>query len=282
MSRCVRELLDTAAATLRGYVDAASLDAQVLLAHVLQRDRSWLFAWPEHIPGRLQVERYLDLVERRRMGHPVAYLIEHRAFWSLDLRVTPATLIPRPETEHLIEAVLELPLADDAEVLELGTGSGAIALALAHERPGWSITATDVSVAALEVARANAKRCARGEVDFRQGDWFAAVAERRRFSLIVSNPPYVAVDDPYLSRGDLRFEPDGALVAGEDGLRCLRHLIAESPSYLLPGGWIWLEHGATQGLDVRNQLSQCGFSAEQTRRDLAGLERCSGAQLSGR
>lgn len=281
MTPCVRELLDTAAATLRQHGDSASVDAQVLLAFVLDRDRSWLFAWPEHIPEPGQVERYLDLIERRRTGQPVAYLIERRAFWSLDLHVTPATLIPRPETEHLIEAVLELPLAENADVLELGTGSGAIALALAQERPDWSITATDVSMAALEVARANAARYAMRNVDFLQGSWFAAVAKARRFSLIVSNPPYVAANDPYLSSGDLRFEPQGALVAGEDGLRCLRRLIAEAPSYLENRGWLWLEHGAAQGLSVRSQLSQHGFDSVQTRRDLAGLERCSGARLAG-
>jgi release factor glutamine methyltransferase len=172
-------------------------------------------------------------------------------------------------------------MSEDAEVLELGTGSGAIALALAHERPGWSITATDVSRAALEVARVNATRYEMDNVDFRQGDWFDAEAKGRRFSLIVSNPPYVAVDDPCLSSGDLRFEPHCALVAEEDGLRCLRHLIAEAPFHLDTGGWLWLEHGATQGPSVRSQLSQCGFDSVQTRRDLAGLERCSGARLSG-
>ncbi|MGD1983719.1 MAG: peptide chain release factor N(5)-glutamine methyltransferase [Chromatiaceae bacterium] len=280
MTRRVRDLLESAVATLHGRVDDPATDAQLLLSHSLGRDRSWLFAWPEHAPEAAQTGRFLTLVEKRHAGEPVAYLTGRRAFWSLDLQVTPATLIPRPETEHLVETALELALDADACVLDLGTGSGAIALALGRERPAWTILATDVSAAALEVARRNAVHNEVEQVAFRQGDWFDAVPEGMRFSLIVSNPPYVADRDPHLAAGDLRFEPRQALAAGRDGTDALRHLIANAPGFLAPGGWLWLEHGALHGATARQLLTLHGFEQIETKADLAGLDRCSGGRLA--
>lgn len=279
MNRRVCDLLEMAVESLRGHVETPSIDAQVLLAHTLDRDRGWLFTWPEHEPGRPAIQRFTALVARRCAGEPVAYLTGRRAFWSLDLQVTTVTLIPRPETEHLVETVLELPLPPQASILDLGTGSGALALALARERPAWSVVATDACAAALDVAQANAVANAIEGVTFRHGDWFDALATGQRFSLIVSNPPYVAADDPHLSSGDLRFEPREALVAGHDGMTAIRHLVATAPRFLEAGGWLWLEHGADQGAAVRTVFSRHGFGEVQTRRDLAGLERCSGGRL---
>lgn len=280
MTRRVSDLLEGAVDTLHGRVDDPANDAQLLLSHTLGRDRSWLFAWPEHAPDAAQTERFLTLVETRHGGVPVAYLTGRRAFWSLDLQVTPATLIPRPETEHLVETALELALAADACVLDLGTGSGAIALALGRERPDWTILATDVSAAALEVARRNAVHNGVAQVNFRQGDWFDAVPAGMRFSLILSNPPYIADRDPHLATGDLRFEPRQALASGNDGADALRHLIATAPGFLAPGGWLWLEHGAMQGATVRRLLVLHGFVQVETKADLAGLDRCSGGRLA--
>lgn len=278
MSQSVCDLLERAVDALRGQVDDPATDAQVLLSDILGCDRSWLFAWPEHEPEAALAERFVALIERRRAGEPVAYLTGRRAFWSLDLQVTPATLIPRPETEHLIEAVLALDLPTDAGVLDLGTGSGAIALALGRERPSWQILATDASAAALEVARRNAAHNAVDRVTFRHGNWFEAVPADMRFALIVSNPPYVADQDPHLALGDLCFEPREALAAGDQGTDDLQHLIATAPAYLETGGWLWLEHGATQGTIVRQLLALHGFRDIQTKCDLAGLERCSGGR----
>jgi len=275
----VRELLRDATAALSGGDDTPGIAAEILLADVLDRPRSWLFAWPEHRPRDDQAEAFRGLIERRRAGVPVAYLVGWREFWSLRLEVTPATLIPRPETEHLVEAVLHTELRPGARVLELGTGSGAIAIALAHERRDCRILATDCSSAALAVARRNARGLQLSHIDWVGGRWFAPLGSAGRFEVIVSNPPYVAEHDPHLERGDLRFEPRQALAAGPDGLDALRALIDQAPDYLRPGGWLWLEHGAAQGATVRALLETRGFSAVTTGCDLAGLERYSGGRF---
>lgn len=277
----VRDLLRGAAQALSGEVDQASLEAQLLLAHVLGRDRAWLYAWPEaEVPAAVGM-RFLELVEQRRAGRPVAYLTGRRAFWSLTLEVTPDTLIPRPETEHLVEIALALDLPADARVLELGTGSGAIALALASERPGWRIEAVERSPAALAVARANAAKLGLDRIRWLQGDWFAPVTAGSRYALVVANPPYVAEGDPHLARGDLRFEPRTALASGADGLDDIRVIVRDALAHLEPGGWLWLEHGADQGRAVAALMAAGGLEAVCTERDLAGLERHTGGRAPG-
>jgi release factor glutamine methyltransferase len=280
MSR-VRDLLRDAAQALSTRVDAPALEAQILLAHVLGRDRGWLYAWPEHQVPAAAGALFLGLVEKRCAGQPVAYLTGRREFWSLSLEVTPDTLIPRPETEQLVEIALGLALPADAHVLELGTGSGAIALALASERPGWRIDAVERSPAALAVARANAAALGLERIRWLQGDWFEAVAPDSRYPLIVANPPYLADQDPHLARGDLRFEPRAALASGSDGLADIRVIAAASPGHLEPGGWLWLEHGHDQGQAVAAVLAGAGLESVRTARDLAGHERHTGGRASG-
>lgn len=259
--------------------DSGRRDAEILLGYLLGKSRGWLYTWPEHALTAVQAADYAALLNRRRAGVPVAYLTGEREFWSLSLQVTDATLIPRAETETLVEWALELPLPPTAAVLDLGTGSGAIALALASERPGWRVTATDASAAALAVAGDNARRLCPGRVRCLQSDWFTDLGGEQ-FDLIVSNPPYVENDSPWLGSGDLRFEPRTALVAGSTGLDDLRQLVAAAPAHLRPGGWLLLEHGFQQGQAVRELLVAAGFAEVVTRRDLAGLERTGGGRRS--
>ena len=257
----------------RARVDAA--DAELLLAHVLGASRGWLFA---HGEEALQAEagaRFAALLARREAGEPVAYLVGRQGFWSLDLLVTPATLIPRPETELLVElALARLPPDAPARVADLGTGSGAVALAIAHERPNVQVVATDRSAEALAVARANAARNLVGNACFREGDWLAPLAGER-FALIASNPPYIALADPHLEAGDLRFEPAAALSSGADGLDAIRTIARDAPAHLVPGGWLLLEHGWDQGAPVRQLLRQAGFAEVATAQDLEGRDRVS-------
>jgi len=265
----VRHLLDAA----RGRLDAA--EAEILLAHALGQSRAWLFAHARDPVPDGAAAAFQALVARREAGEPVAYLCGRRGFWSLDLAVTPDTLIPRPETELLVELALErLPPDRELQVADLGTGSGAIALALACERPRARVIATDASAAALAVARGNAQRLGLGNVELRQGDWFAPL-QGLRLDLVASNPPYIASDDPHLARGDLRHEPASALASGVDGLDDLRTIAAGAPAHLLPGGWLLLEHGWTQGAQVRALLDAAGFADVATCRDLEQRDRVS-------
>jgi release factor glutamine methyltransferase len=255
----------------------ADLDAQLLLAHVLAVPRARLKSHPEDLPEPARTQHYRRLLARRAAGEPLAYLTGSRDFWSLRLRVTPAVLIPRPETELLVERALALRTAADGRVADLGTGCGAVALALASERPRWQVVATDACADALAVARANAAALGLSRVEWRHGDWYQALPDER-FDLLVSNPPYVAQDDPALATASLRHEPPRALTPGLDALSCLRTLVRGAPRHLAPEGWLLLEHGATQGADVRRELVDAGFRHVRSHRDLAGHERMTEGQ----
>ena len=258
-------------ARARDLIDPA--DAALLLAHALGKPRSWLFAHADDLLGEADAARFDALLARRVAGEPVAYLTGSRGFWTLDLAVTPATLVPRPETELLVElALARLPAVAPVRVADLGTGSGAIALALAEERPRAHVVATDASPEALEVARGNAVRNRIGNVAFRLGSWLAPLAGEC-FDLIASNPPYIADGDPHLSQGDLRFEPAMALSCGPDGLDAIRIIVRDAPACLRPGGWLLLEHGWDQGEAVRALLAEAGFVDAATARDLEGRDR---------
>ena len=251
------------------------VDAQVLLAHVLGADRAWLIAHAtDPLPGA-RADAFFQLAKRRRDGEPVAYLTGHREFHGLDLIVSPAVLIPRPETETLVDVALERLPADRAvRVADLGTGSGAIALAVAKARPLARIVATDASEEALAVARTNGERLGLGNVSYACGDWYGALADDHPpFHAIVANPPYVAAGDAHLGEGDLRHEPSLALTPGDDGLGAFRAIVAGARSRLVPGGWLVVEHGYDQSEAVRALFDGAGFHAIEARRDLAGIPR---------
>jgi len=271
----IGELLSWAITQLND--DQANTDAQALLAHITGHDRSWLFAWPEKTLDSASVDSYKSLIQQRAAGKPVAYLTGTRGFWTLDLTVSPDTLIPRPESEHLVERVLKIGNDDQAfHVLDLGTGSGAIALAIARERPHWQVTAVDFSQAALKIAEQNAISHNIRNVNFLHSDWFKQVTGS--FDLIVSNPPYIAEKDRHLCQGDLRFEPRNALASGLDGLDDIRLICEQAFNYLKPGAWLIFEHGLNQGQRCRDLLNKKKYQHVFTERDLAGLDRISGGQ----
>ncbi|BAZ95197.1 N5-glutamine methyltransferase [Thiohalobacter thiocyanaticus] len=261
--------------------DSPRLDAQILLGHVLTRPRSYLYAHGEDLLTESEWQQAEALLEQRLTGHPIAHLLGRREFWSRELEVSPDTLIPRPETEITLELALEqIPVGADRALLDLGTGSGALALMLALERPGCRVTAIDISSAALAVARRNRERLGVDNLELLEGDWFTPVAGRR-FQLIVSNPPYVAERDPHLDAGDVRFEPRRALAAGAAGLDALEQLIMQAPEHLEPGGWLVLEHGFDQADSVASLLREKGFIDIQCRHDLAGQPRATAARHPG-
>ena len=261
------------------------LDAQVVLAHVLAKDRAWLVAHADELLTAEQEAAFFALAKRRRDGEPVAYLTGFREFWGLPLRVSPAVLIPRPETETLVELALSrLPVDRDLRVLDLGTGSGAIALALAYERPRARVLATDNSADALAVAEDNARRLGVANIDLARADWCDGLPDAWRdvaFNLIASNPPYVAIDDPHLREGDVRFEPAAALVSGLDGLAAIRQIVAGARAHLAPGGTLVVEHGYDQAAGVRALFADAGLSDIVTARDLAGILRVVAGRRSG-
>ncbi len=266
-------LLARATTRLAVTSDSPRLDAELLLAHLLTTDRARLLVLSEDALPPAVATAFETLVARREAGEPVAYLLGRREFWTLTLQVNPAVLVPRPDTELLVQIGLDALAGTPApRILDLGTGSGAIGLALAAERPDAAVELTDLSAQALAIAEAN--RAALGLMNARtlQGDWFGPVGDAR-YHLIVSNPPYLAVDDPHLATPELGHEPPGALVSGPTGLEALAAIARRAPAHLLPGGVLALEHGAAQGEAVRELLRAAGLRAVRTRRDLAGLER---------
>jgi release factor glutamine methyltransferase len=257
------------------------VDAQVIFTHLLGVNRAYLVANPMRVLTESEDARMDSLVARRQMGHPVAHLLGAREFYSRDFAVGPDVLIPRPETETLVEAAIGHSRVggNPARVLDLGTGSGVIAITLALEKPAFEVTATDSSAAALEVARANAKTHG-ANVEFLQGDWYAPVAGRR-FDLIVSNPPYIAAHDQHLEQGDLRFEPQSALTDGSaDGLDSIRAIVAGASRQLNPGGWLLIEHGYDQAGAVERLLAGAGYHSRVSIPDLAGIPRVAGGMRS--
>lgn len=258
--------------------DAAKLEAEVLLAFVLEKPRSHLYTWPEQEIHFKHSERYNRLVKRRFSGEPIAYITGEREFWGLRLKVSPDTLIPRPETERLVEIALEyIPPQSAFRIADLGTGTGAIALALASERPNTLIVATDISDAALSVARRNQAEFGLSNVQFFQGNWFEALNRyqdsAKRFDFILSNPPYVAEQDPHLQQGDLRFEPVQALSSGKNGLQDIKTIILEATRFLADGAYLLIEHGYDQADDVIDLFDKSGYSDVKCFRDYGERER---------
>jgi release factor glutamine methyltransferase len=255
--------------------DSAQLDAELLLSHTLQVSRSYLHAWSDRTVASEQANIFFSYLDRRAAGEPIAYLLGTKEFWSLTFKVTGATLIPRPETELIVEHVLaQLDANSEMVIADLGTGSGAIALALAHERPRWLVYATDLSEAALEVARFNAANLAINNVIFSQGDWLSALP-RRGFDAIISNPPYIATGDRELDADVLQFEPTSALIAEDNGLADLHHIIQTAKELMNDGGMLWLEHGHKQAAQVAKLLEISGYSDIILYQDLSGLDRVS-------
>lgn len=250
------------------------MDAEVLLAHILDVSRTHLFAWPEKALTPEQQTHFDILIAERLKGKPLAYITGWREFWSLEFEVTPATLIPRPETEILVERALELiPKNTPAQVADLGTGSGAIAAAIASERPLTGVLASDFSEKSLAVAQRNFQRLQLGNIDSRLGSWCQALPRNIDFDLILSNPPYVAEGDPHLEKSGLPWEPDCALTSGSDGLDDIRKIITQAQHHLKPGGRLLLEHGWDQGPSVRELMASAGYQAISTRQDLADRDR---------
>lgn len=268
-ARTSEALLASAALAIGG--DTARLDAELLLAHVTGWTRTSFRAWPERVLPAETATAFGTLVRRRVTGEPVAYLLGEQEFWSLPLKVNASTLIPRPDTECLVETALELPLPADAKVLDLGTGTGAIALALASERPGWTVHACDFQEDAVSLARDNAAAFDL-PVKVLSSNWFAGLPVET-YSLIVSNPPYVAENDKHLGLGDVKFEPQSALVSGSDGLDDIRHIVACAPVWLTRGGWLLVEHGYDQGQAVKALYSEAGFDSVETRQDYGQRDR---------
>lgn len=255
-------------------------EAEILLAYVLGKDRTFLHAWPEKILTDAEIDQFEQFIARRLQGEPIAYILGEKEFWSLDFKITSDVLIPRPETEILIGEVLKLRknLGDCLEkkqrLLDLGTGSGNIAITLAIECPSWEVIAVDYAEAALQLAKENAKRLNVNNIQFYKSHWYSVFLNKKTtFHIIVSNPPYIAKDDPHLFMGDCRFEPASALTDFEDGLNAYREIISGAKLFLADDGWLFLEHGFEQGAAIRDLMMQHGFHAIKTILDLAGHER---------
>lgn len=280
----IQFILRQAYQKLTAYSATPQLDAEVLLAHVLQTNRAQLLAHGDQTLSVSQQQQFQYLIARCQQGEPIAYLLGYREFWSLKFKVTPDTLIPRPETELLVEQILQkLPADAPCNIADLGTGCGAIALAIAHERPRWSVVATDISQAALAVAKQNANLLQLTNVNFKQGNWCDALEEQTfAFHAIVSNPPYIAEGDVQLQSHVRRFEPTSALIAANNGLEALQTIIVQARNYLRPQGWLLLEHGYNQAAEVAKLLTANQYTAIVSYNDLAGWPRISIAQVTAK
>lgn len=271
----IRDLLKCSQLLLNG--EAAALDCELLLCHCLGQDRTYVYTWPEREVDSAIESEFQKLLERRIDGEPIAYLIGRREFWSLSLRVNNSTLIPRPDTERLVEVALDLSLPKNTRVLDLGTGTGAIALALAKENPDWQVLGVDVAVEAVQLAQQNAGDLRIANVQFRASNWFEQIAPQH-FDLVVSNPPYIEENDPHLTQGDVRFEPRRALVAAQNGLAAIAEIANTAKNYLRSDGWLLFEHGYKQAPAVRTLLSQLGYADISTWDDWGGNERVTGGR----
>jgi release factor glutamine methyltransferase len=268
-------LIDDATKQLYDTTDTPRIDSEVLMQHVLQKDIAWLIGYGDTLASADHSKAFYELVAKRHSGQPIAYLIGWRDFWTLTLTVNENVLIPRPDTETLVEEALERLSKDSSiDVLELGTGSGAIALSIAKERPLANVIAVEYHSKALEVAKHNSKANDVTNVEFRLSDWFAAIDQSEQFDLIASNPPYVEPNDPHLQQGDLRFEPLTALTAPEHGLADIRNIIEAAPRHLKNNGWVIIEHGFNQAEEVADLLSKNGFSQITLHKDINQLPRC--------
>lgn len=265
------------ASQLADVSDSPRLDIELLLTHVLQKDRTYLFTWPEKELTQAEANQFNDFFARRLTGEPVAHIIGQREFWSLPLMVNNSTLIPRPDTELLVEATLGLFAEDEQNqsrrLLDLGTGTGAIVLALANEKSSWQCMGVDKEIAAVELAEKNRTQLNLQNVKILQSDWFAALVDEAQFDIIVSNPPYIDPNDEHLSQGDVRFEPLSALIADNKGLADLELIIAQAPKFLTSNGWLLVEHGYDQGDAVRNLFAVNKFDNINTFRDFGRNER---------
>ena len=259
---------------LQSTSDSPQLDCELLLCYVLDVDRTWLRTWPEKEVSKSLEAKFCALLEKRVQGQPIAYLVGSRGFWSMDLQVSTDTLIPRPETELLVELALGLKLPKNSHGLDLGTGTGAVVLALATERPDMNFTAVDSQMGAVSLANKNCQNLGLSNVAIFQSDWFDSVQLiDNQFDLIISNPPYISANDPHLQQGDVRYEPNTALVSGIDGLDDLQKIIAKSPAYLKSDGWLLLEHGFDQGAAVVRLMSRAGFKKVVTHKDYNQIDR---------
>lgn len=254
------------------------LDLELLLAAALNKPKSYLYTWPEQTVDERAITKFHSYLARREQGEPIAYILGSQGFWSLDLQVSEQTLIPRPDTELLVEVCLQhIPINKSYRILDLGTGTGAIALAIASERPQSKVVGVDFIEQAVQLATSNKEHLQLTNVNFIQSDWFNSL-KAEQFNIIVSNPPYIAADDPHLVEGDVRFEPATALVSGADGLDDIKHIIEQAPNYLLANGWLFFEHGYQQAKAVQQLLAERGFTAISTLRDLGDNERVTGGQ----
>ncbi|MDC5807441.1 peptide chain release factor N(5)-glutamine methyltransferase [Vibrio europaeus] len=253
--------------------DSPSPDAAVLLCHALDKPRSFLLTWPDKILEAQQLSDFQNLLQRRLSGEPIAYITGEREFWSLPLKVSPTTLIPRPDTERLVEVALDKASLNQGDILDLGTGTGAIALALASELPSRNVWGVDLKTDAQQLAQSNATALNLTNIQFLAGSWFEPIPSGTEFALIVSNPPYIEKEDPHLTQGDVRFEPLSALVAEEKGLADIRHIATQARSYLIDEGWLMFEHGFEQGEAVRNLLLSLGYDHVETYKDYGDNDR---------